>query len=113
MYSLYLADYIVNENEMDKYIPVIGRHEVDSQNFANRMMAYLTRITTASKLAEKKLEMKSDRGRLIYPKQIKRELGAKINKLVYTKQAMEKYSDDFKLISDSGCEKIEFCEVLA
>ena len=33
--------------------------------------------------------------------------GAKINKLVYTKQAMEKYSDDFKLISDSGCEKIE------
>lgn len=63
---------------MDKYIPVIGRHEVDSQNFANRMMAYLTRITTASKLAEKKLEMKSDRGRLIYPKQIKRELGAKI-----------------------------------
>ena len=41
-------------------------------------MAYLTRITTASKLAEKKLEMKSDRGRLIYPKQIKRELGAKI-----------------------------------
>ena len=78
MYSLYLADYIVNENEMDKYIPVIGRHEVDSQNFANRMMAYLTRITTASKLAEKKLEMKSDRGRLIYPKQIKRELGAKI-----------------------------------
>ena len=78
MYSLYLADHIVNENEMDKYIPVIGRHEVDSQNFANRMMAYLTRITTASKLAEKKLEMKSDRGRLIYPKQIKRELGAKI-----------------------------------
>lgn len=63
---------------MDKYIPVIGRHEVDNQNFANRMMAYLMRITTASKLAEKKLEMKSDRGRLIYPKQIKRELGAKI-----------------------------------
>ena len=62
MYSLYLADHIVSENEMDKYIPVIGRHEVDSQNFANRMMAYLTRITTASKLAEKKLEMKSDRG---------------------------------------------------
>lgn len=78
MYSLYLADHIVNENEMDKYIPVIERQEVDSQNFANRMMAYLTRITTASKLAEKKLEMKSDRGRLIYPKQIKRELGAKI-----------------------------------
>ena len=78
MYFLYLTDHIVSENEMDKYIPVIGRQEVDSQNFANRMVTYLTRITTASKLAEKKLEMKSDRGRLIYPKQIKRELGAKI-----------------------------------
>lgn len=78
MYDLYLANRIVSENNMDMYIPVIGRQEVDSQNFANRMMSYLTRITAASKLAEKKLEMKSDRGRLIYPKQIKRELGAKI-----------------------------------
>ena len=78
MYDLYLANRIVSENDMDMYIPVIGRQEVDSQNFANRMMSYLTRIIAASKLAEKKLEMKSDRGRLIYPKQIKRELGAKI-----------------------------------
>lgn len=78
MYDLYLANRIVSENNMDMYIPVIGRQEVDSQNFANRMMSYLTRITAASKLAEKKLEMKSDRGKLIYPKQIKRELGAKI-----------------------------------
>lgn len=78
MYDLYLENRTVDENDMDKYIPVIGRQEVDSQNFANRMMSYLTRITAASKLAEKKLEMKSDRGRLIYPKQIKRELGAKI-----------------------------------
>lgn len=78
MYDSYLENRTVDENDMDKYIPVIGRQEVDSQNFANRMMSYLTRITAASKLAEKKLEMKSDRGRLIYPKQIKRELGAKI-----------------------------------
>ena len=78
MYDLYLENRTVDENDMDKYIPVIGRQEVDSQNFANIMMSYLTRITAASKLAEKKLEMKSDRGRLIYPKQIKRELGAKI-----------------------------------
>lgn len=68
MYDLYLENRTVDENDMDKYIPVIGRQEVDSQNFANRMMSYLTRITAASKLAEKKLEMKSDRGRLIYPK---------------------------------------------
>lgn len=78
MYDLYLENRIVDENDMDKYIPVIGRQEVDSQNFANRMISYLTRITADSKLAEKKLEMKSARGKLIYPKQIKRELGAKI-----------------------------------
>ena len=29
-------------------------------------------------MAEEKLEMKADRGKLIYPRQIKRELGAKI-----------------------------------
>lgn len=78
MYDLYLENRTVDENDMDKYIPVVGRQEVDSQNFANRMISYLTRITVAGKLAEKKLEMKSDRGKLIYPKQIKRELGAKI-----------------------------------
>ena len=42
------------------------------------MLAYLMRITNASKMAEEKLEMKADRGKLIYPRQIKRELGAKI-----------------------------------
>ena len=42
------------------------------------MMAYLMRITNASKMAEEKLEMKADQGKLIYPRQIKRELGAKI-----------------------------------
>lgn len=36
------------------------------------------RITNASKMAEEKLEMKADKGKLIYPRQIKRELGAKI-----------------------------------
>mgnify|MGYP004697620781 CR=1 FL=1 len=78
MYSLYLANHMISKNEMDKYIPAIGRQEIDNQNFANRMMSYLTRITTTSKLAKKKLEMKASRGQLIYPKQIKRELGAKI-----------------------------------
>ncbi len=33
--------------------------------------------------------------------------GAKIEKLFYTSQAREKYSEDFKIISDTGCEKIE------
>lgn len=78
MYDIYLANKTIGEKEIGKYIPVIGRQEVESQNFAHRMLAYLTRITNASKMAEKKLEMKADRGKLIYPKQIKRELGAKI-----------------------------------
>lgn len=78
MYDIYLANKTIDEREIGKYIPVVGRQEVESQNFANRMLAYLTRITNTSKMAEKKLEMKAERGKLIYPKQIKRELGAKI-----------------------------------
>lgn len=78
MYDIYLEDKTIDEREIGKYIPVVGIQEVESQNFAKRMLAYLTRITNASKMAEKKLEMKAERGNLIYPKQIKRELGAKI-----------------------------------
>lgn len=78
MYDIYLANKTIGEKEIGKYISIAGRQEVESQNFANRMLSYLTRITSASKMAEKKLEMKADRGKLIYPKQIKRELGAKI-----------------------------------
>ena len=78
MYDFYLANKAIDEKEFGKYIPIVGRQEAENQNFANRMLAYLTRITNASKMAEKKLEMKVDRGKLIYPKQIKRELGAKI-----------------------------------
>lgn len=78
MYDKYLSNQKIDEKEIGNYIPIVGRQEVESQNFANRMLAYLTRITNASKMAEKKLEMKSERGKLIYPQQIKRELGAKI-----------------------------------
>ena len=78
MYDKYLSNQKIDEKEIGNYIPIAGRQEVESQNFANRMLAYLTRITNASKMAENKLEMKSDRGKLIYPLQIKRELGAKI-----------------------------------
>ena len=78
MYRIYLSNQSIHENEFEKYIPVIGRKEVQNRNFANRMIAYLTRIIRASTLAEKKLKMKSERGYLIYPKQIKREVGAKL-----------------------------------
>lgn len=78
MYQLYLDNQTISEHEINQYIPDIGRQEISEQNFANRMMAYLMRITNASKMAEEKLEMKADQGKLIYPRQIKRELGAKI-----------------------------------
>lgn len=78
MYSLYLSNSRIKEDDMAQYIPTIGCQIVVNENFANRMMAYLQRITRASKIAEEKLEMRAEKGRLIYPKQIKRELGAKI-----------------------------------
>lgn len=78
MYDLYLSNRQIEEKDMAQYIPTIGHQNVENENFANRMMAYLRRITQASKVAEEKLEMKAEKGRLIYPKQIKRELGAKI-----------------------------------
>ena len=78
MYQLYLDNQTISDNEINKYIPEIGRQEVRSQNLSNRMLGYLMGIANVSKLAENKLKMKSDRGKLIYPKQIKRELGAKI-----------------------------------
>lgn len=76
MYDIYLANRKI-ENIL-KYIPQVSQRRVLSQNFANRMMTYLKRINQFSCMAEEKLEMKVDRGKLIYPKQIKRELGAKI-----------------------------------
>lgn len=76
MYDIYLANRKI-EN-ISKYIPQVGQKRILSQNFANRMMTYLQRINQFSRMAEQNLEMKEDRGKLIYPKQIKRELGAKI-----------------------------------
>ena len=78
MYQLYLDNQTISEHEINQYIADIGRQEISEQNFANRMLAYLMRITNASKMAEEKLEMKADKGTLIYPREIKRELGAKI-----------------------------------
>jgi len=76
MYDIYLANRRV-EN-ISQYIPQVGQKKVLSQNFANRMMSYLKRINQFSLAAEEKLGMKEESGKLIYPDQIKRELGAKI-----------------------------------
>lgn len=78
MYQLYLDNQIISENEINQYIPEITENEKVDQNFSNRMLTYLTKIKNVSKRADKRLEMKVDEGKLIYPKQIKRELGAKI-----------------------------------
>lgn len=78
MYEIYLSNKHIKEDELKKYIPSVGVKPVVNENFANRMMAYLSGITKASQAAEEKLEMQADKGRLIYPKQIKRELGAKL-----------------------------------
>lgn len=78
MYDLYLSNRQIEGRDMAQYIPAVARQNVANENFANRMMTYLQRITKASKVAEEKLEMQAEKGRFIYPKQIKRELGAKI-----------------------------------
>ncbi|MGN6710109.1 LlaJI family restriction endonuclease [Anaerocolumna jejuensis] len=78
MYDIYLSNKEIEENKITQYIPNIVQESTFNQNFANRMLAYLQRITKPSKIAEEKLEMVSEKGKLIYPRQIKRELGAKI-----------------------------------
>lgn len=76
MYDLYIANDSI-KNIMD-YIPNIAKKPVYSRNFTQRMMTYLREIMKASQMAEVKMEMKSEQGKLIYPKKIKRELGAKL-----------------------------------
>ena len=76
MYDLYLQSEQITD--IKSYIPSVAIKRVYSTNFANRMMAYLKGITKTSQEAQTKMEMKSERGKLIHPKQIKRELGAKL-----------------------------------
>ena len=76
MYDLYLQNEQITDPTA--YIPSVAIKRVYCTNFANRMMAYLKGITKASQEAQIKMEMKSEKGKLIYPRQIKRELGAKL-----------------------------------
>ena len=76
MYKLYLDNEKINN--IAAYIPNVARKPIYNQNFANRMLAYLRGISKASQVAANKIEMKSEKGKLIYPKRIKRELGAKV-----------------------------------
>lgn len=76
MYNLYLSGKQI-EN-MSEYIPQISRKTVPEQNFVGRMMAYSKRIREVSLEAELKLQMRAEKGKLIYPKQLKKEMGAKL-----------------------------------
>lgn len=76
MYNLYLMSKTV-EN-ITSYIPNVARKPVYNKNFANRMISYLQGISKISQVAETKMEMRVAHGKLIYPKRIKRELGAKL-----------------------------------
>ena len=76
MYKLYLDNEKINN--IAAYIPNVARKPIYNQNFANRMLAYLRGISRASQVAANQMEMKSEKGKLIYPKRIKRELGAKV-----------------------------------
>ena len=60
------------------YIPQAAQKSLAEQNFAGRMMAYSRRIRNSSYEAEKKLKMGADKGKIIYPNQLKKEIGAKL-----------------------------------
>lgn len=76
MYDLYLAGKQIDN--MSEYIPNISIKTVMEQNFVSRIMAYSRRIREVSLEAELKLKMKVEMGKLIYPQQLKREIGAKL-----------------------------------
>lgn len=78
MYNIYLSGKAIPQEEILNYIPKIGKKEIVEQNFVKRMETYLRGIASLSQKVEKKFEMKNEKGRLVYPKQIKRELGAKV-----------------------------------
>lgn len=76
MYDYYLSGKQIT-NIVD-YIPQAAQKSLAEQNFAGRMMAYSRRIRNSSYEAEKKLKMGADKGKIIYPNQLKKEIGAKL-----------------------------------
>lgn len=118
MYDLYLSN--VRIDNLAEYIPNVARKPIYSQNFANRMQAYLREISKVSQVAANRMEMKSEKGKLIYPKRIKRELGAKV---IYdticpvVANAFYKYDPYEKEYEDIAAEDMakssELCEQIA
>jgi len=114
--------YLRNEKIKDptEYIPAVAVKRIYGTNFANRMLAYLRGITKASQAAEIKMEMKSEKGQLIYPKRIKRELGAK---LIYdaicpiatgTFYGFDPYEKEYgNMVAEDAGSSYERCEQIA
>lgn len=76
MYDIYLSGRKI-ENISD-YVPKLLREEMQSETFSNRMIPYLQKISKASQTAMHKMQLESEGGKIIYPKIINRELGAKL-----------------------------------
>lgn len=76
MYDIYLSGRKI-ENISD-YVPKLLREEMQSETFSNRMIPYLQKISKASQNAMHKMQLESEGGKIIYPKIISRELGAKL-----------------------------------
>ena len=76
LYDFYLSGKKIET--ISKYIPRVAQKSVPEQNFATRIMLYSSKIRKDSLAAELKMEMESNENTLIYPKQLNREVGAKL-----------------------------------
>lgn len=118
-----MYDYFLSGKQVQKiweYIPQVSQRLVVNQNFSGRMMAYLRKMVSYSQIAELKMEMKSEHGRLIYPEKIKREVGAK---LIYdticpvasgTFYGFNPYEEEYgNRVAENGDDSYSMCEQIA
>lgn len=77
MYDLYLTSKSGPGKGVADY-PSVGRRTVYGNNFTFRMMEYLQKFVKVSQRSDSGIEMNSEWGNFIYPKCIKREVGAKL-----------------------------------
>ncbi len=78
MFLRYLDNNKIDPKEITNYIPQIGYKRAVGENFTYKMLTYLKRMKAVSGITEHRLDMEENKGKLIYPSQITRELGAKI-----------------------------------
>lgn len=123
LYADEMYDYFLSGKQIQKiweYIPQVSQRLIVNQNFSGRMMAYLRKMVLYSQIAELKMEMKSEHGRLIYPEKIKREVGAK---LIYdticpvasgTFYGFNPYEEEYgNRVAENGDDSYSMCEQIA